>query len=32
MDKYNNAYHPSIGKKLVDADYSALTKEIETNP
>ena len=31
IDKYNNTYHRSIGKKLVDADYSALNKEIETN-
>ena len=25
-----NSYHHSIGKKLSDADYSALTKETET--
>ena len=25
VDKYNNNYHRSIGKKLVHADYSALT-------
>ena len=32
VDEYNNTCHCSIGKKPVDADYSALTKEIETNP
>ena len=30
VDQYNNAYHCSIGKRPVDADYSALTKEIES--
>ena len=30
-DKYNNSYHHSIQKKPIDADYSALTEEIETN-
>ena len=30
VDQYNNAYHRSIGKRPVDADYSALTKEIES--
>ena len=30
-DEYNNTYHRSIGKKTIDADYSALTEEIETN-
>ena len=29
LDEYNS-YHHSIGKKLSDADYSALTKETET--
>ena len=29
IDKYNNTYHISIGKKLICADYSALTEEIE---
>ena len=32
VDEYNNTYHPSIGKKPIDADYSALTAEIEMNP
>ena len=32
VDDYNNTYHRSIGKTLVDADYSALSEEIETNP
>ena len=26
---YNNSYHHSTGKKLIDADYFALTKKIE---
>ena len=30
-DDYNNSYDQSIGKNTVDADYSALTEEIETN-
>ena len=25
LDHYNNTYHHSIGKKLINADYSALT-------
>ena len=29
--EYNNAYYRSIGKKPIDADYSALTERIETN-
>ena len=32
VDEYNNTYYRSIGKKSIDADYSALTEEIETNP
>ena len=32
VDEYNSNYHLSIGKKPIDADYSALTEEIETNP
>ena len=28
----HNTYPRSIGKKLINADYSALTKEIGTNP
>ena len=31
-DQYNNTYHHSIGKKSIDADYSDLTEEIDTNP
>ena len=30
VDQHNNAHHRSIGKRPVDADYSALTKEIES--
>ena len=29
VDKYNNTYHCSIGKRPTDADFSALTKGIE---
>ena len=32
VDQYNNNYHHSVNKKLIDADYSALTEIIETNP
>ena len=32
VDEYNKTCYRSIGKKPVDADYSALNKEIETNP
>ena len=32
VDQYNNTYHHSIGKKPINANYSALTKKIETNP
>ena len=32
VDQYNNTYHYSINKKLVNADYSGLTEKIETNP
>ena len=31
VDQYNNTYHHSIYKKP-NADYSALTEKIETNP
>ena len=31
VDQYNNTYHHSINKKPVNADYSALNKEIDTN-
>ena len=32
LDQCNNTYHYSINKKLIYADYSALTEKIETNP
>ena len=32
VDQYNNTYHHSIGKKSINADYSALTEKVETNP
>ena len=32
VDQYNNAYYHSINKKPINADYSVLTKKIETNP
>ena len=32
VDQYNNTYHHAIGKKPINADYSALTEKIETNP
>ena len=32
VDQYNNTYHHSIGKKPINAGYSALTEKIETNP
>ena len=31
VDEYNSNYRHSVGKNPVDADYSALTKETETN-
>ena len=31
-DEKNNTYYHLISKKAINADYSALTKEIETNP
>ena len=31
VDQYDNAYHHSINKKPINADYSALTKKLETN-
>ena len=30
VDKCNNSYHLSIGKRSINADYSAFTEEIET--
>ena len=32
VDQYNNTHHRSTVKKPIDADYLALTKDIETNP
>ena len=32
VDQYNKTYHHSFGKKPVNADYSALAENIETNP
>ena len=32
VDQCNNMYDSSVGKKAVDADYSALTEKIKTNP
>ena len=31
VNQCNNTYHHSINKKLIDAEYSALTEKIETN-
>ena len=31
VDKSNNTYHRSIGKKPIDADYSASTEDIESS-
>ena len=30
--QYHNTYHHSINKRPINADYSALTEKIETNP
>ena len=32
VDQYNNTYHDFINKKRINADYSDLTENIETNP
>ena len=32
VDQYNNTYHCSTDKKPDDADYFALTEEIESSP
>ena len=32
VEQYNNTYHHSIDKRIANADYSALTKNIDTNP
>ena len=31
VHQYNNTYHNSINKKLINADYSVLNEKIETN-
>ena len=31
VNEYNKSYQRSIGKKPIEADCSALSKEIETN-
>ena len=31
-DQHNNTCHQFINKKAIDADYSALTEKIETDP
>ena len=31
VDQYNNNYHHSIGKKSINANYSALTESKKTN-
>ena len=32
VEQYNNTYHHSIDKRIANADYSALTKNIDANP
>ena len=32
VDQCNDTYHHSINKKPINADYSALTENIESNP
>ena len=32
VGQYNYTYYHSINKKTINADYSALTEKIETNP
>ena len=32
VDQYNSTYHYSINKKSINADYSGLTENTETNP
>ena len=32
VEQYNNTYHHSLNKKLINAVYSALTKNSESNP
>ena len=32
VDQKNNTYHHSINKKTINAEFSALTEKIESNP
>ena len=32
VDQYNNAYHPSLNKKPINADYFVLIEKNEINP
>ena len=32
LDQYNNTSHYVVNNKPINADYSALTEEIQTNP
>ena len=32
IHQYNNTYHHFVNKKPIDADYSASTENIESNP
>ena len=32
VDQYNNTYHHCINKKRINADYSTVTENIESNP
>ena len=32
VDQYKNTHHHSINKNPINADYSALTEKLETNP
>ena len=32
LDQYNNTYHHYTNEKPINANYSALTEKIETNP
>ena len=31
VDQCNNTYHHSLGKKAINAGYSAFTEKVETN-
>ena len=32
LDEYSHTYHNPVGKKAINADYSALAEAVETNP